>query len=76
MMNAVQILLMDKKQMIFIGAYTNDGKNITEIKVNTIYGEKITPSVNNTVVSVAVGLWISGTALISYTKNKPTFSIK
>ena len=67
---------MDKKRIIFISAYTEDGKNIAEIKISTIYGEEVTPSVNNTVVSVAVGAWITGTALISYTKNKPTFSIK
>ena len=62
--------------MIYISAYTNDGKNITEIKINTIYGEKVTPSVNNTVISVSIGSWITGTALISYSINKPTFSIK
>ena len=62
--------------MIYISAYTNDGKNITEIKINTIYGEKVTPSVNNTVISVNIGSWITGAALISYSINKPTFSIK
>lgn len=62
--------------MIYISAYTDGGKNITEIKVSTIYGEKVTPSVNNTVISVSIGSWITGTALISYSINKPIFSIK
>ena len=62
--------------MIYISAYRNDGKNITEIKINTIYGEKVTRSVNNTVISVSIGSWITGAALISYSINKPTFSIK
>lgn len=62
--------------MIYISAYTDSGKNITEIKISTIYGEKVTPSVNNTVISVSIGSWITGTALISYSINKPTFSIK
>ena len=74
--NSVQALLMDKNRMIYISAYTDDGKNITEIKISTIYGEKVTPSVNNTVISVSIGSWITGTALISYSINKPTFSIK
>ena len=62
--------------MIYISAYTDDGKNITEIKISTIYGEKVTPSVNNTEISVSIGSLITGTALISYSINKPTFSIK
>lgn len=74
--NSVQALLMDKNRMIYISAYTDGGKNITEIKISTIYGEKVTPSVNNTVISVSIGSWITGTALISYSINKPTFSIK
>ena len=74
--NSVQTLLMDKNRMIYISAYTDSGKNITEIKISTIYGEKVTPSVNNTVISVSIGSWITGTALISYSINKPTFSIK
>lgn len=74
--NSVQALLMDKNRMIYISAYTDGGKNITEIKISTIYGEKVTPSVNNTVISVSIGSWITGTALISYSINKPIFSIK
>lgn len=62
--------------MIYISVYTEDGKNITEIKISTIYGEEVTPSVNNTVISVRIGSWVTGTALISYSINKPTFSIK
>ena len=74
--NSVQALLMDKKRMIYISVYTEDGKNITEIKISTIYGEEVTPSVNNTVISVRIGSWVTGTALISYSINKPAFSIK
>ena len=74
--NAAEILLMDKRRMIFVHAYSEDGKTITEISTKTIYGDNITPTTNNTIISIHVGVWSSGTVIMSYNKKLPSFSIK
>ena len=74
--NAVEILLMDKYRMIFVHAYSADGKTITEISTKTIYGDNVTPATNNTIISIHVGAWASGTVIMSYNKELPPFSIK
>ena len=74
--NAAEILLMDKYRMVFVHAYSNDGKTIAEISTKTIYGDNVTPATNNTIVSIHVGIWASGTVIMSYNKKLPSFSIK
>ena len=73
---AAEILLMDKSRMAFIHAYSADGKTITEIAAKTIYGDNVTPTTNNTAISIRVGSWTSGTVIMSYTQKLPAFSIK
>ena len=74
--NAAEILLMDKYRMIFVHAYSEDGKTIAEIITKTIYGDNVTPTTNNTIISIHVGVWASGTVIMSYNKKLPSFSIK
>ena len=74
--NAAEILLMDKYRMIFVHAYSADGKTIAEISTKTIYGDNVTPATNNTIFSIHVGTWASGTVIMSYNKELPSFSIK
>ena len=74
--NAAEILLMDKYRMIFVHAYSIDGKTIVEISTKTIYGDNVTPATNNTIISIHVGTWASGTVIMSYNKKLPSFSIK
>lgn len=74
--NAAEILLMDKYRMIFVHAYSEDGKTIAEISTKTIYGDNVTPATNNTIISIHVGIWASGTVIMSYNKELPSFSIK
>lgn len=74
--NAAEILLMDKYRMIFVHTYSEDGKIITEISTKTIYGDNVTPATNNTIISIHVGAWASGTVIMSYNKELPSFSIK
>lgn len=74
--NAAEILLMDKYRMIFVHAYSEDGKTIVEISTKTIYGDNVTPATNNTIISIHVGKWDSGTVIMSYNKKLPSFSIK
>ena len=71
-----EILLMDKHRMIFVHAYSEDGKTITEIITKTIYGDNVTPTTNNTIVSIYIGSWTTGTVIMSYTQKLPSFSIK
>lgn len=73
---AAEILLMDKYRMFFVHAYSADGKTIGEIVTKSIYGDNVTPATNNTIISIHVGSWTSGTAIISYTQGRPSFSIK
>ena len=74
--NAAEILLIDKSRMVFIHAYSADGKTITEIVTKIIYGDNVTPTTNNTAISIYVGSWTSGTVIMSYTQKLPSFSIK
>lgn len=74
--NAAEILLMDKYRMFFVHAYSADGKTIGEIVTKSIYGDNVTPATNNTIISIHVGPWESGTAIISYTQERPSLSIK
>ena len=71
-----EILLMDKSRMIFVHAYSANGKTIGEIVAKTIYGDNVTPATNNTIISIHVGSWTSGTVIMSYTQKLPSFSIK
>lgn len=71
-----EILLMDKYRMFFVHAYSADGKTIGEIVTKSIYGDNVTPATNNTIISIHVGSWDSGTAIISYTQGRPSLSIK
>ena len=71
-----EILLMDKYRMIFVHAYSADGKTIKEIDAKTIYGDNVTPVTNNTIISIHIGSWITGTVIMSYTQKLPSFSIK
>lgn len=73
---AAEILLMDKYRMFFVHAYSADGKTIGEIVTKSIYGDNVTPATNNTIISIHVGSWDSGTAIISYTQGRPSLSIK
>lgn len=73
---AAEILLIDKSRMIFVHAYSADGKTIGEIVTKTIYGDNVTPATNNTIISIHVGSWTSGTVIMSYTQKLPSFSIK
>lgn len=73
---AAEILLMDKYRMYFVHAYSADGKTIGEIVTKSIYGDNVTPATNNTIISIHVGSWVSGTAIISYTQGRPSLSIK
>ena len=73
---AAEILLMDKYRMFFVHAYSADGKTIGEIVTKSIYGDNVTPATNNTIISIHVGSWDSGTAIISYTQERPSLSIK
>lgn len=73
---AAEILLMDKYRMIFVHAYSADGKTIGEIVTKSIYGDNVTPATNNTIISIHVGTWASGTVIMSYNKELPSFSIK
>lgn len=74
--NAAEILLMDKYRMILVHAYSKDGKTIAEIFTKTIYGDNVTPATNNTIISIHIGIWTSGTVIMSYSKKLPSFSIK
>lgn len=74
--NSAEILLMDKYRMIFVHAYSEDGKTIVEIRTETIYGDNVTPTTNNTIISIHIGTWTSGTVIMSYNKKLPSFSIK
>lgn len=47
-----------------------------EIVTKSIYGDNVTPATNNTIISIHVGSWDSGTAIISYTQGRPSLSIK
>ena len=67
---------MDKYRMFFVHAYSADGKTIREIVTKTIYGDNGTPATNNTIISIHVGSWTSGTVIMSYTQKLPSFSIK
>ena len=71
-----EILLMDQKRMIFVHAYSANGKTIEEIVVKTIYGDNVTPATNNTIISIHIGSWTAGTVIMSYTQKLPSFSIK
>ena len=71
-----EILLMDKSRMIFVHAYSADGKTIGEIVTKSIYGDNVTPATNNTIISIYIGSWTSGTVIMSYTQKLPLFSIK
>lgn len=73
---AAEILLIDRSRMIFVHAYSADGKTIREIVTKTIYGDNVTPATNNTIISIHVGSWTSGTVIMSYTQKLPSFSIK
>lgn len=74
--NAVEILLIDKVRMIFVHAYSADGKIIREIVTKKIYGDDVEPVTNNAIISIHVGSWVSGTVIMSYTQKLPLFSIK
>ena len=74
--NSAEILLMDKYRMIFVHAYSEDGKTIVEIRTETIYGDNVTPTTNNTIISIHIGTWTFGTVIMSYNKKLPSFSIK
>lgn len=74
--NSAEILLMDKFRMIFVHAYSADGKTIGEIVTKTIYGDNVTPATNNTIISIYVGSWNSGSVIMSYTQKLPSFSLK
>lgn len=74
--NSAEILLMDKFRMIFVHAYSADGKTIGEIVTKTIYGDNVTPATNNTIISIYVGPWNSGSVIMSYTQKLPSFSLK
>lgn len=74
--NAVEILLIDKVRMIFVHAYSADGKIIREIVTKKIYGDDVEPVTNNAIISIHVGSWVSGTVIMSYTRKLPLFSIK
>lgn len=74
--NAAEILLIDKFRMIFVHAYSADGKIIRQIDTKTIYGDDAKPVTNNTTISIHVGSWTSGTVIMSYTQKLPLFSIK
>lgn len=74
--NAAEILLMDKYRMIFVHAYSIDGKTIVETNTKIIYGDNVTPAINNTIISIHVGAFSSGTVIMSYNKKLPSFSIK
>lgn len=74
--NSAEILLMDKFRMIFVHAYSADGKTIGEIVTKTIYGDNVTPATNNTIISIYIGPWISGSIIMSYTQKLPSFSLK
>ena len=73
---AADILLMDKYRMLFVHAYSADGKTIREIATKSIYGDNVTPATNNTIISIHVGTWTSGTVIMSYTQELPSLSIK
>lgn len=73
---AAEILLIDRSRMIFVHAYSADGKTIREIVTKTIYGDNVTPATNNTIISIHVGSWAAGTVIMSYTQKLPSFSIK
>ena len=73
---AAEILLIDKSRMLFIHAYSANGKTIGEIVTKKIYGDNVTPTTNNTIISIHVGSWTSGTVIMSYTRKLPSFSIK
>ena len=74
--NAAEILLMDKYRMIFVHAYSADGKIIREISTKKIYGDDVEPVTNNTIISIHIGSWTSGAVIMSYNKKLPSFSIK
>lgn len=74
--NAAEILLIDKSRMIFVHAYSADGKIIGQIDTKKIYGDDVKPVTNNTIISIRVGLWTSGTVIMSYTQKLPLLSIK
>lgn len=73
---AAEILLMDKHRMFFVHAYSANGKTIGEIVTKSIYDDNVTPATNNTIISIHVGSWDSGIAIISYTQGRPSLSIK
>ena len=74
--NAAEILLIDRFRMIFVHAYSADGKIIREIDTKKIYGDDVKPVTNNTIISIHIGSWTSGTVIMSYTQKLPLFSIK
>lgn len=74
--NAAEILLIDKFRMIFVHAYSADGKIIRQIDTKKIYGDDVKPVTNNTIISIRVGSWTSGTVIMSYTQKLPLLSIK
>lgn len=71
-----EILLIDRYRMLFVHAYSADGKTIREITTKSIYGDNVTPTTNNTIISIHIGLWTTGTVIMSYTQGRPSLSIK